>query len=392
MEDVNTYTYPSENNFTLNRRKDKKFGPFGTQWFHDENQTHDKITKKIKKRTKIFKKLSKLNFHEQGSEGWFKDRDSKITASDLATVLDMNKYEPTYNFIIKKVSGSTFTGNENTYHGKKFEEIATMIYEYRRNVIVREFGLIEHPKYSFLGASPDGIVSKYKKDGIHKTKYVGRMLEIKCPLRRKIKTEGEIIDNICPIYYWVQVQLQLECCDLDECDFWQCNIHEYSDRAEFIEDTDPTEPFRSLETGFEKGCLIQLIKKSKANDTIDNYWETIYNNTQFIYPPSIVMTPLELDVWVLEKLDSINKTHPEYYFDKVIYWRLNNSHNCTIKRDSEWFNKNIKTMEKIWNYVLFFRENKDKYQILLDYIDSLDRKDNSKIMEKIESLVSKIDN
>lgn len=104
------------------------------------------------------------------------------------------------------------------------------------------------------------------------------------------------------------------------------------------------------------------------------------------------MTPLELDVWVLEKLDSINKTHPEYYFDKVVYWRLNNSHNCTIKRDSEWFNKNIKTMEKIWNYVLFFRENKDKYQILLDYIDSLDRKDNSKIMEKIESLVSKIDN
>ena len=91
------------------------------------------------------------------------------------------------------------------------------------NVSTSEFGLIGHPKYSFLGASPDRICNHYKLDGIHKSKYVGRMLEIKCPLVRKIKMSGPIVDNICPIYYWIQVQLQLECCDLEECDFWQCN-------------------------------------------------------------------------------------------------------------------------------------------------------------------------
>ena len=35
---------------------------------------------------------------------------------------------------------------------------------------------------------------------------------------------GEIDGEICPHYYWVQVQVQLECCDLEEFDFWQCSI------------------------------------------------------------------------------------------------------------------------------------------------------------------------
>ena len=94
------------------------------------------------------------------------------------------------------------------------------------------------------------------------------MLEIKCPLSRKIEMEGDI-DDILPIYYQVQVQLQLECCDLDECDFWQCKITEYVSRVEFINDTDPIEGFRSKRTGFEKGCLIQLIPKSKMKEIIE---------------------------------------------------------------------------------------------------------------------------
>ena len=113
------------------------------------------------------------------------------------------------------------------------EEPATMVYQYRMNVTVEEFGLMIHPKYSFLGASPDGIVNHYKLNGKHKTKYVGRMLEIKCPKVRKIKMDGPIKNHICPIYYWDQVQLQLECCDLEECDFWQCKISLYKTRQEF---------------------------------------------------------------------------------------------------------------------------------------------------------------
>tara|TARA_A100001015_G_C14893055_1_gene673244 strand:- start:796 stop:1179 length:384 start_codon:yes stop_codon:yes gene_type:complete len=73
------------------------------------------------------------------------------------------------------------------------EEPATMAYQYRMNVIVEEFGLMMHPKYSFLGASPDGIVNKYKLDGEHKTKYVGRMLYPKCPTCRTDFSDKEIL-------------------------------------------------------------------------------------------------------------------------------------------------------------------------------------------------------
>ena len=33
------------------------------------------------------------------------------------------------------------------------------------------------------------------------------------------------------------MQGQLEVCDLDECDFWQCEILEYDDREDFVLDT-----------------------------------------------------------------------------------------------------------------------------------------------------------
>ena len=59
------------------------------------------------------------------------------------------------------------------------------------------------------------------------------MLEIKCPTRRKINSTGEVKGVICPIHYWDQVQIQLACCDLDECDFWQCDIKEYPTKELF---------------------------------------------------------------------------------------------------------------------------------------------------------------
>ena len=106
------------------------------------------------------------------------------------TVLNENKYEMQYSFIEKKVDEPQFQNNPACYHGKMLEEPATMIYEYRKNVIVEEFGLMMHPNYKFVGASPDGIVSPFKLDGKSLTKLVGRMLEIKCPVTRKIKTTG----------------------------------------------------------------------------------------------------------------------------------------------------------------------------------------------------------
>lgn len=379
------YIFPKDKEYKVVYKSSPKYGPYGSQWIHDI-QVHDIIDKDIERRAKMLNYFLKIEYYDQKSKEWIQQRESKITASDIGCVLGENNYEATYKFIIKKVSKLPFKGNMNMYHGNKYENVAAMIYEYRMNVRIKEFGLIEHLNIKFLGASPDGIISEFKYDGIHRTNLVGRMLEIKCPQRRQIITQGEIKDNICPLYYWDQVQLQLECCDLDECDFWQCNVHEYFSRNEFLKDTDPNEPFRSKKTGFEKGCLIQILPKNKMNETLNNYLDVVYENSKFIYPDRIEMTPLELDQWIMNKIEEIKykDKYKNYCVDRVIYWRLQNSHCSTIKRDKKWFDDKLPTMRKIWNYVEFFRKNQSKYQIIYNYIESMKLKKNDNIMDKIE--------
>lgn len=387
-DSVDYSEFNNETDMKLTKKTDDDFGPFGTQWLHDI-QVDDEIDENVKKYEKQFDIIRAIVVPEQGTEGWYKMRNDKITASDGGTVIDVNHYEPQYKFILKKTTDYPFLSNEFVHHGKKYEEIATMLYEYRMNVMTEEFGLIGHPLYDFLGASPDRICNKYKLDKIHLSKFIGRMLEIKCPLVRKIHLEGPIIDHICPLYYWVQVQLQLECCDLDECDFWQCEIKEYESETDFIEDTDANEPFRSKEHKYEKGCVIQLLPKNKINDIREGkYYNVVYEKSRYIYPPKIEMSPKDYELWIKKSLEDI-KSDPkynDYFFDKVIYWKLIKSKCVTILRDKKWFEEKLPEFQKMWNYVLFFRENKDKLDILVNYIENMKTKYNKEIMQIVEKI------
>lgn len=381
------YDYDNET-YEYKKYTDRKYGPFTDSWKHDKTQYDDEIGENEMKNQKIVKELMEIEYPAQRSEQWFKDRDTLISASDGGCVVGTNKHESPYKFIVKKVFGSTFKSNEFCYHGKKYEQIATMIYENRMNVKVHEFGLVRSKKYSFLGASPDGIVGFYKSDGKHLTNKVGRMLEIKCPFIRKIKHDGEIKDHQVPIYYWVQVQLQLQCCELDECDFWQCELLEYKTREEFINDTHPTEPWRSKKNNLEKGAVIQLIPKSRKTDILNGeYLNVIWEDAIFMYPETIEYGPNKLDKWIKKskKLIKTDDKYKDYEFDKVIYWKLETSSSVTIHKDDKWFCENLPILEKMWNYVLFYRNNLDKKEELQKYLDNLDYKSNVKIMNFIDN-------
>jgi putative phage-type endonuclease len=286
-------------------------GPYGTSWVNDKNKKSDILTEEDKIRSKKVSNLMTIEYPPQRSKEWFNMRKSCISASDCGCVIGVNQHEFQYNFYIKKLTEPPFKSNVFCYHGTKLEEIATMVYEYRMDVKVHEFGLVKHPKIPFLGASPDGIVGKYKLDGISKTKFVGTMLEIKCPPSRKIN-ENNPFEHID--YYAAQIQNQLECCDLDVCHFWQTKITEYKSRKDFIDDTDPAEPFRSKSFGMEKGCLIQLLPRDMITNLQYNNDEIIFNYSKFIYPPKIEMTPLDCDLWISETVNNIE----QYLIDKIL--------------------------------------------------------------------------
>lgn len=389
--DNTEYHYPENKPYKYKRPSGPLFEPYGTQWIHDI-QIDDIWGERETQMSKQFDVLRAIKLPEQRTPEWFKMRDGKITASDGGTVVNMNHHEAQFKFILKKTMNPPFLSNEFVHHGKKYEDVATAIYEYRMNVLTDEFGLIGHPVYDFLGASPDRICTKYKLDGIHKTKYVGRMLEIKCPYVRKINMDGPIFDHIVPKYYWVQTQLQLECCDLEECDFWQCTIREYSTRMDFIDDTDPNEPFRSKQTGLEKGCIIQLLPKSRMEEVRNGrYNQVVWDDAKYIYPNKIEMSPYDCDLWVMESLNDMqyDSQYNDYYFDKVIYWKLTASKNVLVNRDREWFKDNLPVLKQMWEYVLFLREHNDKLKILSDFINA---KFKDKPLNDIKTKSQKINN
>ncbi len=290
------------------------------------------------------KDLSKIISPEQRTPEWFALRNNKITASDGGCVMGVNYYEHPYKFIVKKLTPSSFTGTFHTHHGKKYERIATSIYEHKYNVEITEFGLLEHPTYTFLGASPDGIVTKCSKPS-----YTGRMLEIKCPKTRKIlQPDQGTIYEVCPEYYWVQVQLQLECCDLDVCDFWQCDlVEEYNSDA------------------YYKGCLIELMPIKYENTDIKD--TDIYEHASYIYPKNVCMTLDECGEWI--KIQTI----PEgKYLHRILHWHLNNSSCLTIMRDKEWFKNALPKLSKTWQLVEYLRnqDNETKRNLFLNYANN----------------------
>jgi len=365
----------------------------------------DAVPEELYLKRKIqFEWLRKIESPEQRTTAWYEQRNKSITASDCGCVLGENKYEQVYNFVFKKVFGSTFGTNVDCYHGKKFENVVTLMYELVNDVIVDEFGLLGHPVYNFLAASPDGICTPYCRDKVTPNPLVGRMVEIKCPSRRKIKYTGTIKGDICPEYYWCQVQLQLECCDLDECDFVQCNIEEYSSRKDYLDDTNTEFDYKSKKYGLEKGVVIELmptklneddylqqvVKRETKNGTLyDKYHiiknDAIYDKASFIYQPKLDMTLKELDDWIIQEMEKLSK-RPEVKLNRIIYWKFLERNSTLIVRDKEWFANNLETMRKIWAYVEILRKNDKVSNEWKLWIESQNKKFNDKIINKLIEL------
>lgn len=311
--------------------------------------------------------IKQIPQYEQKSKEWLQQRTECLTATAVAIVLDEDPYKFPAELLLDKCNkGLPFEENENVHHGKKYEEIANMYYSFRNNVKVAEYGLLQHDEHAYIGASPDGICEKYTMNETSLTKLVGRLLEIKCPFRRKICVEGKLDGDICPHYYYVQVQTQLFVTKMDECDFLQCEIGEYSSFDEFVNDSDTHIPSISKTTNLEKGCLIQLLPK----DMITGDPKMCLYNAKYLYPPKLHMTIDEIKLWISSEFINFpqNDLSHTYVIDRVIYWRLTKTSCNLIRYDAEWFKSKIPILKQFWDYIEYYRANPDKLQQLCEYI------------------------
>jgi putative phage-type endonuclease len=268
--------------------------------------------------SQIFVNLEKLSktLPAQRTPGWFKMRHRMITASDWGSVFGKSKFK-TYNQLIldKCGYGKPFKPNPITQWGTKYEDVANAIYEKRTNMKVYEFGCMPHQGHTFLGASPDGI----SKNGI--------MLEIKCPARRKI-------NQTIPAQYYIQMQGQLEVCDLDRCDYLECELEQIHN----IKDDDQKQKYN--EAPMEKGATIEFLNSE--------------GHIIYFYSP--------LDITIDEGYKWFSKMimdHRVLQYKKngFSFWILKKVFCTTVMRDKAWFNRNaLPKLRDTWQIILDYRE------------------------------------
>jgi putative phage-type endonuclease len=230
--------------------------------------------------------------------------------------------------------------NSTLHWGQKYEPLSVMYYEYLYNTKIEDFGCIQHDKYKFLGASPDGINIDLN------SKRYGRMLEIKNIVNRDI-------DGIPKKEYWIQMQLQMEVCDLDECDFLETRFTEYNDYNDFINDT-TSDIYEDEEGNQFKNITLSKEEKRKG---IIVYFHTKEGKPYYEYKPLDIIHPDDIRLWEEKAIDLYQGEQYNYVFVKFIYWKLDEYSCVLVQRNRQWFQDNIHEMEELWSIVLKERKN-----------------------------------
>lgn len=289
---------------------------------------------KVREITQRLNELREIPQPEQRTAEWYSFRHNLITASNAyKTLMEVNGSE--FNQIVFEKCKPLYVPSdsekendsnnirvvnvETTLHwGQKYEPLSVLIYEHLYDTTIEDFGCIKHDTHMFLGASPDGINVESSSP-----RY-GRMLEIKNIVNREIT-------GIPKLEYWVQMQLQMETCQLEECDFLETRFKEYEDETSYLNDTE-------IEY---KGIILYFSKEGKP--------------TYMYSPLDFIKSSSKLEKW--EEKTRIDMEEQGFLWVKNLYWKLDEMSCVLVKRHSRWFNTVVPTMEKTWNTVLHEREH-----------------------------------
>ena len=314
-------------------------------YFHNyvKNSIHKKVVDfktRIKGQETILEKLKELKelkLPDQRSEEWYKIRESILTASSLAEAIGEGHFCTKEELLLQKCGGPRCeVPFEIVEWGVMYEPVATSFYEKLNKLTVLEFGLVPHPEFKIFGASPDGIC-----DVDSPPDYIGRMLEIKCPPKRNFTNE-------VPRHYWMQMQGQLESCDLEECDFLQVKFIEYLSEEDYITDV-------YLENGIvkegynnnnlPKGLLISFIQNNlEGNPTIKYEYSELYSSYDSIKK------------WSDNILNQYKNSDFKYDIIKFHWWRIERYECTLVGRDREWWLSIQPKIIDFWEDVLHHRK------------------------------------
>jgi putative phage-type endonuclease len=277
----------------------------------------DNQTTSIEYYTKIIEYLRTRPQPPQRTDAWYKFRHNLITASNAYKAFESQSsinqliYEKCQPLKTAETDSLSFVNVKSPFHwGQKYEPVSVLLYEQLFKTKIEDFGCIRHDKYYFIGASPDGI------NVDPSSPLYGRMLEIKNVVSREIT-------GIPKKEYAIQMQLQMEVCNLDECDFLETKFVEFGSETEFYNDVSDTKA---------KGVIVYFVRDGKPF---------------YVYKPLHIVSRGDIESWEQEMMEK----YSDLVWIQNIYWRLDVLSCILVKRDKFWFESHVGQLEKVWKII-----------------------------------------
>jgi putative phage-type endonuclease len=238
--------------------------------------------------------------NDQRTTQWHTKRGEMITGSEVHKVFAGG--EARRSLIIGKLEKPQSSGPSAgaLVWGTRFEPIAKGIFEEETNCSIVDVSCVQHPVYSFLGASPDGIIFP-KDDNVRRR---GRLVEFKCPISRP-ETAG------IPEDYVHQMQMQMECTGIDECEY--------------------------VEFRFKKVFSSEWVRSTVMKGVF-----AVFDDDTVKYKPQTS----EFDTWRAE----IESKDPQY-----VFWILASTKKAFLPKDPNWLPTHLPALQAAWDEVLLHR-------------------------------------
>ena len=268
---------------------------------------HDKT---LDERVALVESIKKRPQIEQRTEEWYANFSHVLTASEFSNLFAspkkwsdfvMAKARPSRDDRPRRLAQPTDEMTPIAW-GIRFEPVVKQILEFKDRSRIYESGRLRHPTNPFLAASPDGII-----ESAANPKQVGRLVEIKCPYSRTIG--GEV-----PFEYWIQMQIQMEVTDIDECEYVEVDIVSARPKVEVVD----------LSGCSMKGTMY-LLKQIVDEDAPFEY-KYVYGDIGSTQIPSV----------------------DGYETQECIAWGLKRMHRKIVHRDRAWFESTKPWQDAFW--------------------------------------------
>jgi putative phage-type endonuclease len=255
--------------------------------------------------------IEKYGKGQQRTTEWFTARGEMLTASEIVKACVDATPAMKHEIVMSKLStrSSEGSGARSLIWGTRFEQIAKDIYCSKNpGIQIVDTTCVPHPEYSFLGASPDGILRCF--DTTHPLH--NRLIEIKCPITR-------VVDGTISNQYMCQMQLQMECTRISKCEFVEMKFKELT----YTEWVDSKAQYKSFFAVTDSGDVIY----KHFNDARD------------------------VPTWRADIFTNMEDDH------RIFYWEIVTIDQQTVNHDPNWLLKNIDSFKSIWDLVIHHRSS-----------------------------------